>query len=259
MLLGLTTAALALAALAPTLPPTVTKYKIVQRLEQEVDATSLGGPKQSTVIKTTSFITVTLADSAKGKAMKVVIDSVTADSLPAMLPADSIKAARGMTYTGWIDEAGKVQNVKSTGKQVPGLQLEGLLKEMWPRMRTGTKVGDAWTDTTTSSNNIGGGELTTRSISSYKASKVEKVGSVSATRLDATVATQLAGSQAAGGGTADIEGSGTGTGYLLMAPDGRYLGGEMNGTNNLTVTLIGAQSGTIPVTLKTSSVATVLP
>lgn len=261
MLPGLTTAAIALAALAPHLPVTTTKYKVTQRLEQEIDATSLGGGKQSMVIKTTSFLTVTLTDSASGRALRVVVDSVQPDSLPPMLPADSLKAAaKGLVFTGFIDAAGKVQNVKAQGDtKLQGLQLESMVRDMWPQLKSGLKVGDAWTDTTTSTNAIGGGDMTTRAITNYKASGTEKVGSATATRLDATSTSQLAGSQAAGGGTADIEGTSTGTGYFLVGPGGQLLGGANSSTSNLTITLIGPQSGSIPVTIKQTSTTTVLP
>ncbi|MCU0619890.1 MAG: hypothetical protein MUC69_00125 [Gemmatimonadales bacterium] len=252
-----TTAALATAALL--LPPTTTRYQVVQRLQQEIDATGLGGGKQSVVIKTTSFIAVTLSDTVGGKAMRVVVDSIKADSLPPGFPADSLTKAKGAVFTGFIDAIGKVSEVKAQGASVAGVQLEGFLREMYPRTKGTVKIGDAWTDTTTSSNPIGNGEMSTRSITKFRATASEKMAGVTTTRIDADFTTAMAGSQATPGGSADIEGTGTGTAHYYMAADGRLMGGESKSTSNLSVTVLGQQSATLPVTIEQSVSVKALP
>jgi hypothetical protein len=250
-----TTIALLLAAPTPPAAGTTTiKYQVTQRMEQEVDASGVGGGKQSFVVKTTSFIAVTLTDSAGGRAMRVVVDSVHADSLPMGMPADSlVKKAKGSTFTGFVDASGKVSNVKASGDAVQGLQLESLLRDMYPRTRKGMKAGDTWTDTTTSTNKIGGGEMNVRSVTTYKAGGAQTVAGLKATQLDAIVASQIAGSQATPGGQADIEGTGTGTWNYFVGPNNEFLGGTGASTSNLSVTIVGPQTATLPVTLKQST------
>jgi hypothetical protein len=251
-MLPTTTISLLLAALAPHLAgTTTTRYQVTQRMEQEVDASSVGGPKQAMVVKTTSFIAVTLTDSASGKAMKVVVDSVRADSLPPGLPADSlIKKAKGAIFTGFVDASGKVTDLKGGGESLQGLQMESLLRDMYPRVRKGIKTGDAWTDTTTTNNKIGGGEMSARTITNYKAGANETVAGLKATRLDANFSSVIAGSQATAGGSADIEGTGTGTANYFVGPNNEFLGSTSNSTSNLSVTILGAQTATLPVSLK---------
>ena len=252
-MLPTTTISFLLAALAPHVAGTTTtiRYQVTQRMEQEVDASGVGGGKQAFVIKTTSFIAVTLTDSAGGKAMKVVVDSVRADSLPPGRPGDSlVKKAKGATFTGFVDASGKVTDVKSQGESLQGLQLESLLRDMYPRTRKGLKTGDTWTDTTTSNNKIGGGEMSARTITTYKAGASESVAGVKATRLDANITSVIAGSQATPGGSADIEGTSTGTANYLVGPNSEFLGGTSNSTSNLSVTILGAQTATLPVLLK---------
>jgi hypothetical protein len=253
-MLPTTAISLLLAAVTPlAAPPTTLKYQVTQRMEQEVDASGVGGGKQSFVVKTTSFIAVTLTDSAGGRAMKVVVDSVRADSLPPGLPADSLaKKARGATFTGFVDANGKVTDMKSSGEPVPGLQLESLLRDMYPHTRKGMKQGDTWTDTTTANNKIGNGEMNVRAVTIYKAGASETVAGMKATRLDATVASQIAGTQATQAGSADIEGTGTGIWNYLVGPNNEFLGGTGTSTSNLSVTILGAQAATLPVTLKQS-------
>lgn len=251
-MLPTTTISFLLAALAPHVAgTTTTRYQVTQRMEQEVDASGVGGGKQAFVVKTTSFIAVTLTDSAGGKAMKVVVDSLRADSLPPGLPADSlVQKAKGAIFTGFVDASGKVTEVKGGGESLQGLQLESLLRDMYPRLRKGTKTGDTWTDTTTTNNKIGGGEMSARTITTYKAGASETVAGMKATRLDATIASVIAGSQATPGGSADIEGTGTGTANYFIGPNSEFLGGTSSSTSNLSVTILGAQAATLPVLLK---------
>jgi len=250
----LTTTILLLLA-GPTPPAsTTTRYQVTQRMEQEVDASGVGGGKQAFVVKTTSFIAVTLTDSAGGKALRAVVDSVRADSLPPGMPADSlVRKAKGSTYSGFVDANGKIGNLKSSSPAVQGLQLESLLRDMWPRTRKGMKAGDTWVDTSSAVNKIGGGELNVRAITNYKAGATETVAGLKATRLDATVASQIAGSQATPGGSADIEGTGTGTWNYFIGPNSEFLGGTGSSTSTLSVTIVGPQTATLPVTLKQST------
>jgi len=249
-----TTISLLLAGHTPPAATTTTKYQVTQRMEQEVDASGVGGGKQAFVVKTTSFIAVTLTDSAGGKALRVVVDSLRADSLPPGMPADSlVRKAKGSTYSGFVDANGKVSNLKSSSPAVQGLQLETLLRDMWPRTRKGMKTGDSWVDTSSAVNKIGGGELNVRAITNYKAGASETVAGVKATRLDATVASQIAGTQATPGGSADIEGTGTGTWNYFIGPNSEFLGGTGTSTSNLSVTIVGPQTATLPVTLKQST------
>lgn len=251
-MLPTTTVSLLLAALAPHVAGSTTlKYQVTQRMEQEVDASGVGGGKQMFVVKTTSFIAVTLTDSAGGKAMRVVVDSVHADTLPPGFPADSLsQKAKGTTYTGYVDANGKVSELKGGGEALQGLQMESLLRDMYPRTRGSFKPGDTWTDTTTTSNKIGGGEMSARAITTYKAGASETVAGMKATRLDAVVTSVIAGSQATPGGSADIEGTSNGTANYYVGPSNEFLGGSSTSTSNLSVTILGAQAATLPVLLK---------
>jgi hypothetical protein len=253
-MLPTTTVSLLLAALATHVAGTMTlKYQVTQRMEQEVDASGVGGGKQMFVVKTTSFIAVTLTDSAGGKAMRAVVDSVHADSLPPGFPADSLsQKAKGVTYTGFVDANGKVSELKGNGEALQGLQMESLLRDMYPRTRKALKTGDAWTDTTTTNNKIGGGEMSARAITAYKAGASETMAGMKAMRLDAVITSVIAGSQATPGGSADIEGTSNGTANYFLGPNNEFLGGSSNSTSNLSVTILGAQAATLPVLLKQS-------
>ena len=65
-----------------------------------------GGAKQRIAFSTTSFVTVSLADSAGGKSIRVVVDSVKGDSATP-IPAPVLDSARGAEFRGFVDKSGK--------------------------------------------------------------------------------------------------------------------------------------------------------
>ena len=67
------------------LPPLTAKYRIDQTLNQEIDATGAGAGKQVIRFTTTSYLTVRLTDSAGGKAVRAVLDSMKGDSAAPIL------------------------------------------------------------------------------------------------------------------------------------------------------------------------------
>src|SRR5918994_5955880 len=86
--------------------PTTTKYRIDQSLFQEIDATAVGAAKQVISFSTSSFITVFLIDSAGGKIMRVVIDSLHGDSTTP-IPAAVLDSVRGAEFRGFVNRSGK--------------------------------------------------------------------------------------------------------------------------------------------------------
>ncbi|MBP2646446.1 MAG: hypothetical protein H6Q77_70 [Gemmatimonadetes bacterium] len=241
-------------------PPTASitaRYKVAQRIQQDVDATALGGGKQGFVVKTTSYVLLTLTDTAGGRSVKVLVDSIHGDSLPPGAPADMLTKATGVTITGFVDPKGKLSNVKASS-EAGGLQLSSLVQQLLPPLRSPLKVGDAWTDTTETSNGVASGTMTTRTVTNFKVTGTEARGAVKASKVDGAFSSSIAGSQETPGGSADIEGTGTGTSSYFVAPDGKLLGGTSNTTSNLNVTL-AAQGATLPLVLSQSVEITPLP
>jgi hypothetical protein len=259
-ILTMTIGTLLAAALAVPTPraATTTRYKVDHRLHQEADATVLGGGKQTMIVKITTFLSLTLTDSAGGRAIKMVVDSARGDSLPPGAPADVIEKVKGATITGFAEAKGGVKDIKSSAESVAGLGLAGLVNELVIAPKHGAKVGDTWTDTTETSNPVGGGTLSSRTVTNWKVSGTESRGGVKALKLDGAFASSIAGAQETPGGAIDIEGTATGTNSVFVAPDGRHLGGTTSSTSNLNATL-AAQGATLPIVLTSTSNITVLP
>jgi hypothetical protein len=229
----------ALAAAAFALPllaraPATTKYRIDQSLSQEIDATPAGGAKQRIAFTTSSFVTVSLADSAGGKVMRVVVDSLRGDSA-VPIPAAVLDSARGAEFHGFVAKSGKPSGLEPVRPNPAAVQIQGLLSDFFPWIKAGLKVGDSWSDTTAKTNGTGPDSVTVRRVSAYKAAASATWNARKAVRITEDFTSSVAGTQPTPNGPARIEGSGSGKGSYYVSPDGRYLGGDWEQQSSLAI------------------------
>lgn len=220
----------ALGAAALALPggppaPVTAKYRVDQSLTQEVDASAAGSGKQVLRFSTTTYVTVTLNDSAGGRTMRVVIDSMKGDSATP-IPAAVMDSARGGEFRAFLDRSGKPSPLTPTGASPAAAQVQGLLTDFFPWVRPGFKVGEAWADTSVNTTGAGGDTVTVRRVTNYKALADEARGAARAVKLTTDHTSTVAGNQPTPQGPATIKGTGNGSGTYFVSPDGRYLGGE---------------------------------
>lgn len=244
--------------LLPTadLAPTTTKYRIDQSLTQEIDATAAGGAKQHISFSTSSFITVVLSDSAGGKAMRVVVDSIRGDSATP-IPAAVLDSARGAEFRGFVEKSGKMSGLEPASGGTAATQVQGLLSDFFPPIKAGLRVGDSWSDTTAKVNGVGPDSVTVRRVSAYKAAGNEMRGSKRTVRITEEFTSSVAGTQPTPGGPARIEGDGTGRGSYYVGTDGRYLGGDWQHQSSLKIS--GAFSPEpLPITIVQKTKVTTL-
>jgi hypothetical protein len=214
--------------------PTTTKYRIDQALTQEMDATAAGGAKQKIAFTTSSFVTVSLADSAGGKVIRVVVDSLRGDSA-VPIPAAVLDSARGAEFRGFLEKSGKPTGLEPTRPNPAAVQIQGLLSDFFPWIKAGLKVGDSWSDTTAKTNGEGSDSVTVRRVSAYKAAAAETWNARKAVRVTQDFTSSVAGTQPTPNGPARIEGSGSGKGSYYVSPDGRYLGGDWQQQSSLSI------------------------
>ncbi len=206
-------------------PPVTTKYRVDQSLTQEVDGTASGAGKQVLKFTTATFVTVTLNDSAGGRTMRVVIDSMKGDSATP-IPAAVMDSARGGEFHAFLDRSGKPSRLTPTGTSPAAAQVQGLLTDFFPWVRAGFKVGDAWADTSVNTTGEGSDTVTVRRVTNYKADASTTRQAAKAVRILSDHTSNVAGNQPTPQGPATIEGTGSGHGTYFVSPDGRYLGGE---------------------------------
>jgi hypothetical protein len=214
--------------------PTTTKYRIDQALTQEMDATAAGGAKQKIAFTTSSFVTVSLADSAGGKVIRVVVDSLRGDSA-VPIPSAVLDSAKGAEFRGFLDRSGKPTGLEPSRPNAAAVQIQGLLSDFFPWVKAGLKVGDSWSDTTAKTNATGSDSVTVRRVSAYKAAAAETWNARKAVRITQDFTSSVAGTQPTPNGPARIEGSGSGKGSYYVSPDGRYLGGDWQQQSALSI------------------------
>ena len=123
-------------------------------------------------------------------------------------------------------------------------------------MRQPLKMGDAWTDTSSTDNDTPG--MSTKTVTNFKVTGSETRAGVKTSKVDGAFSSSIVGTQETPGGSADIDGTGTGTLTYFIAPDGKVMGGNATSTSNLNVTL-AAQNVSLPVVLSTTVEITPLP
>jgi hypothetical protein len=256
ILLALATAPLVGGGRPGHLPPVTLRYRIDQTLNQEVDATGAGAGKQVIRFTTTSFLTVKLTDSAGGKTVRAVLDSMQGDSATP-IPASVMDSARGGEFRGYLERSGRPGQLKAAGNPAAA-QVQGLLSDFLPWIRPGFKVGESWADTSVATTGEGADTVTIRRVVTYKATGNEGQGARKAVRITTSHTSEVSGSQPTPQGSAKISGTGTGSGSYLVSSDGRYLGGQWEVTSALQ--LSGQFSPQpVPITITQSTKVAILP
>jgi len=238
------------------LPPVTARYRIDQTLNQEIDASQAGAGRQVIRFTTTSFLTVRLTDSAGGKAVRIVLDSMRGDSA-APIPTSVMDSARGGEFRAYVERSGRPGKLVASGNPAAA-QLQGLLSDFLPWLRPGFKVGESWADTSVATTGEGADTVTVRRVVTYRATGNEGQGTRKAVRIATTHASEVNGSQPTPQGPAKISGTGKGSGSYLVSADGRYLGGEWEITSALQ--LSGQFSPQpVPITITQSTKVAILP
>jgi len=210
---------------APLAPPVTQRYKVTETAHSVVDLSAVGQPEQVTHLVTSYWITVTAADSAGGRTLKLVIDSARGDSIVSAqpVPPEVFDSARGITATGWLSGAGVLENPTGIGER--GIQAVNLLKALYPKVKPQAKNGDKWTDTTESTGLDGGmfGNVQVRRVTNWAVNGEETINGAKARKVDAAFSQSISGQTESGQGTMSVDGTGTGTASYALAADGRPL------------------------------------
>lgn len=245
-------------AMAPSFHPVpgaaTLKYRIEAKNQTTVDLSAFGQAPQEQSLGLTAWVVVTLSDTTGGRVMHVVVDSAKYEgTLP--LGPESVDSAKGGVIHGFVDASGRVKNMEATPKtNLFMAQIQGVMGNLFPRVKGGAKAGDTWTDTTEVTNNAGGANTKTKLISNYTAGAQETVSGRPAMRLKTTYTSSTTGTLDNQMGTMEIEGTGTGTGAYLVGSDGAYLGSTS--TTNLDQKLKTAMAPA-PIPVKTVQTLTV--
>jgi hypothetical protein len=251
------TALVALVGLAPPRQtPVTSRFRIDQTLTQNIDATAAGKGKQSLSFSTSSFLTVTLSDTAGGRSVRIVVDSMRGDSA-APVPAAVFDSARGSEFHAFLSSAGKLSDLEAVNVAPAAARVQGFLTDFFPWVKAGAKAGERWADTSSKATTDGSDTVVVKRVISYRVVGSETREARKALRIASEYASTVAGTQPTPNGPARIEGSGKGTGVYFVSPDGAYLGGDWQLRSALTIS--GAFSDDpLPITITQTTKVTPL-
>jgi hypothetical protein len=246
---------IALPTAAPA--PQTTRYLIETTIEQVQDLTAFGQGEQTITVTQSAEITVTLTDSANGKAMHVVVDSVAASGAMAP-PASALAGLKGAWVHGHLDREWRASSFTASDDTSEVLaQLKATLQTFHPRLKPGFKSGETWTDTTTIESASAAAKNRTTMVTQYTAGSEEPVAGEQATKVTATFTSSSAGTlNNPMAGELQVEASEQGEGVYFVGADGRFLGGTGTATGKASVTA-ASLPGPIPVKTSRTSKVTV--
>lgn len=243
------------------LGPSTLRYVMHQRIQ--VDQQLPTGPSHESY-GISAFFRATIvgpADSS-GYPMTVSIDSIVPDSGTTLPPplSSNLAAARGLSYHGRLTPRAEFRNaVPSDSATAQAISpIVGSFQSFYPRLPTsGLTLGATWTDTLTTSGR-GAGNVSVRSINSWRAPVWEDRNGVRCLRVELTSTFTIQGKGEQLGQPYEVAGDGVRSGVDYLAVDGRYLGGESNDSTRMTITL-PVQTMTIPRTQVYKTTVSVLP
>jgi hypothetical protein len=250
-LAGLVTAATAQRA------PVTAKYRVDQTLTQDMDASAAGKGKQTISFSTSSFLTLTLTDSADGRSVRLVVDSMRGDSA-SPIPAAVFDSAKGAEFHAFLNGAGKLGDLEVVNGTPSALRVQGFLTDFFPWVKTGVKTGEQWADTSAKTTTDGTDSVVVKRITAYRVVGNETREKRKAVRISSEYSSSVAGTQPTPNGPARIEGSGKGTGVYFVTPEGLYLGGDWQLRSALTISGAFANEP-LPITITQITKVTALP
>lgn len=236
--------------------PVVNRFRVDQTLSQEVDATAAGKGKQSISFATSSFLTVTLSDTAGGRSVRIVVDSMRGDST-SPIPAAVFDSARGAEFHAFLSSAGRLSELESINVSPAAARVQGFLTDFFPWVKAGVKTGEQWADTSSKATTDGTDSVVVKRVTSYRVMGAEKRPTGKALRIASAYTSTVAGTQPTPNGPARIEGSGKGTGTYFVSPDGVYLGGDWQLRSALSLTMASANDP-LPITITQTTKVTPL-
>ena len=209
-----------------------TRYRFDLKSEQTVDLSVVGAPTQISNLTLNAWVAMTLTDSAGGKVVHVVVDSLkVVTDIPQITPA-TIDSAKGGMIHGFVDPTGHIKNVTSKPGGNPLLtSVQGIVNALFPRVKAGVKTGDRWVDTTEVVNANDGNNTKVKLVLNYSAEGTEPVAGMPGVKVSASSTSVVSGTmENPMAGTMEVEGTGTGTGTFYIGSDTRFLGGVLSST-----------------------------
>ncbi|MGH7703384.1 MAG: hypothetical protein ACREMO_09840, partial [Gemmatimonadales bacterium] len=148
----------------------------------------------------------------------------------------ALDSARGATWHGRLSRSGKLSGFTEGAQGGASGQVEGLLWTFFPRIGSGVRSGDRWTDTTTYQIKDGPATFAVRVVTNYSAGASQPRNGIEALEVQAAFSSSRSGTVETSQGQMDVDGTGTGTGTYYVSHEGNIFEGETVEQATLNVT-----------------------
>lgn len=228
------------------------RYKVEVKTLVVQDLTVVGQGEQKQEFSNSSFVSITLRDSAGGQVATIVLDSIVPGEGSPVTP-DGAKTLAGTTWDGFIPAGGRLKDLKARGENPMAQVAESGVQQLFPPVKAGAKDGEAWTDTTeTNTNGVG-----VRTVTNFQASNAMLDGT-RVLQLAGTSSSSVSGEQTTPQGSMNIEGTVAGTANYLIGSDGALRRGTFRSVQTLSIS-VAQLPEPIPVTITLEGTSNLLP
>lgn len=221
-------------------------FSLTNNLSQDLSSVGQGVLEAS--LELDGVFSLTIAETDSGRMATVVLDTLSGSvdgQLGQVISRQAIESATGMTWTGVIDEKGRLSDLESDSEGALTNQIEGqLLTGLLPYVQQGAEIGSSWVDTVTIERHDDAGDVATTVVATYTAESDTTVNGKAAMKIGSVNNADISMYQEAQ--MVDINGASEGLGFFLIAADGSYLGGERETNTSLEAT-VAAAGAIIPI------------
>ena len=226
------------------------RYKIVTRSNTDIDLSAAGQGSQTVTLISTTFVSVTLTDTAGGRLANIVVDSSTFDggAVAANLPPEMSADPKGATFHLYVVDGKSKSPLLPTPMSIQAAQAAGGIELLFAGLRL-TKPGDTWTDTTRADTTMNGSSAKGSRVAIWTARNADQGGAL---QFDAT----WTGTTSAGFGQAQMEMQVTGASHVTAVAGELAQKANSTGTGGATLNMAGMS---LPMKVTTETTTTQIP
>ena len=220
-----------------------------------------GGQSQTQARDRVAFLHLTLAEAPGQPAYSVAIklDSLVALESGTPVPADSVAAAVGTTWSGTLTSVGTLSPLKADRSGTLTDELAGHLRLLFPALpQGGVREGMQWTDSTQYPLVSDAFTGTETSVTVYRAADKEEAEGRETIPLETSSKYNRAGKRVQGEQELEMTASGTRTGVHRLGVDGILLSAQGTDTGEMMIS-VPAVGQTVPITRSSTYAVTSLP
>lgn len=212
----------------------------------------IGGQRQEDEVTQRQRLRVSLREQA-GDTMQIGITLDSASVVSTTSGAGDVSQLIGLQVEGQLSPLGHVYSSRLVKGNLgmAGPMVAGELAKLLPRMRGDLRPGLTWTDTTSEEVEMFGIPIKRQTVTTSTVEGDTAVAGERAWQVSRKAAVSFTGGGTVQGQSVTLQGSSTGTGQILVAHTGRYLGSTTtdSATTNFSA---GAMAFTVAQTQKTT-------